>query len=37
MNKRKYLTYAQNLCVDLGGNFYLYREEIQGYMYALVR
>ena len=32
MNWREYLTIAQNLCVNLGGDFHLYIENIQGYM-----
>jgi len=37
MNQREYLANAQNLCVNLGGDFQLYMEEIQGDMYALIR
>ena len=35
MNQREYLAHVQNLCVNLDGNFLLYMEENQGYLYAL--
>ena len=37
MNQRECLAIAHNLCVNLGGDFKLYMENYQGYMYALIR
>jgi hypothetical protein len=37
MIQRDCLANAHNVFVNSGGNFHLYVEEIQGYMYALKR
>ena len=36
MNQKMYLASAYHLFVNSGGDFQMYMEEIQGYMYVLI-